>query len=138
MSEFKVNEYIIRSDLIYTETHEWLRIKDGEGFFGLTDYAQKQLQDIVAVVFPDVGKEVQKGEAVAEVESVKAVSDLYTPVSGKIVSINEKLKDNPELINNDPYGEGWIIQIQLSKEDELKQLLNPEQYSKHILESDKH
>ncbi len=138
MSEIKINEYVIRSDLLYTETHEWIKVEGSKGFIGLTDYAQKKLLDIVAVVFPETGKDVKKGESVAEVESVKAVFDIYTPISGRIASVNEKLNNSPELINNNPYGEGWIIQVELSNEDELKKLLNAEKYSAHIQESDKH
>jgi len=124
-----VDGYEILKDRLYTKTHEWIKI-DGEiGIVGITDYAQKELQDITYVELPDIGIEVSQGEEVATVESVKHTSSIYSPVSGEIVDVNEQLEDEPDIVNKDPYGDGWIFKIKLSNPDEIKSLLSPESYA---------
>ncbi|MCD6263947.1 glycine cleavage system protein GcvH [Candidatus Bathyarchaeota archaeon] len=127
-------EYEIPEDLYYTEEHEWLKVlEDGTALVGITDYAQKSLHEVVYVELPNPGDMVKQGEAFGTVESVKAVSDLYSPVSGIVEEVNEELLDSPELINSDPYGKGWIVKIKpKSLEDELENLLNAEQYREHL------
>ena len=97
--------------LMYTESDEWVRVEDGVLVVGITDYAQKKLKDIVGVELPEPGKRVSKGETVAVVESIKATGEVYAPVDGEIVEANERLLDEPELLNTDPYGEGWIFKL---------------------------
>lgn len=122
------------ADLKYTKTHEYARIEGDEVIVGITDYAQDQLGDIVYVELPEVGREVKAGEVFSTVESVKAVSDCYAPVSGKIVKINEKLQDSPDLLNRDPYGEGWIAVIEPEDPSEIQNLLDQRSYVKHVEE----
>jgi len=97
--------------LRYTADHEWLRVDDGTAVLGVTDYAQDALGDVVFVGLPELGRHVGQGEPIAEVESTKSVSDVFSPLAGEVVAVNEALRDAPELINRDPYGEGWIVQI---------------------------
>jgi len=119
----------IPSELLYTKTHEWVRkISSKEVIMGITDYAQQQLKDIVFVELPQTGKELKLGAPCAVVESVKAAYDIYSPLSGKVVEINKKIQEKPQLVNEDPYGEGWFLQIEISNPDEFKNLLNPVQY----------
>jgi glycine cleavage system H protein len=122
------------TDLKYTQDHEWLRLKDGVATVGLTDHAQKQLGDVVYAELPKVGGTVSAGEPFGTVESVKAVSELYAPVSGKVVKINEALTDSPELLNEDPYGEGWIVEIQPSDSKLPSGLLDAQGYINYIKE----
>ncbi len=105
--------------LYYTEDHEWLKVENGVGTTGITDFAQEELGDIVFVELPEVGDEFQQHDNFGVIESVKAVSDLYLPVSGEITETNEKLLDQPELVNDEPYQGGWIVKIKLSDEGEL-------------------
>ena len=122
-------EYEVPEQLYYTKEHEWVSVSDNTATVGITDYAQKSLHEIVYVELPEVGRELTQGEVMGSVESVKAVSDIYAPVSGKVVEVNEKLLDEPETINNDPYGEGWIAKIELANfEQDKKKLLTAEQY----------
>ncbi len=125
---------MVPKELKYSSEHEWIKVENGTGTVGITFYAQEQLGDVVFVELPEVGKEVSKMEAVAVVESVKAASDVYTPVSGKIVEVNEELNDFPNLINEDPYGKGWIFKIELRDPKELDELLSAEEYEKLIKE----
>ena len=127
-------EYEVPEGLYYTEEHEWLKVlDDGNALMGITDYAQKQLHEIVYVELPEVGKEVEQMDVLGAVESVKAVSDVYSPISGTIIEVNETLLDSPELLNEDPYGEGWIAKIKPKNLDaELKKLMTAEKYKKHI------
>ncbi|MCS7233932.1 MAG: glycine cleavage system protein GcvH [Synergistetes bacterium] len=125
---------MIPKELKYTKEHEWIRIENGVGTVGITHYAQEQLGDIVFVELPSTGRDVGKMETVAVVESVKAASDIYTPVSGKIIEVNEELNSSPNLINEDPYGKGWIFKIKLSDPREIKELLSAEEYEKLITE----
>ncbi len=120
------------SELKYTETHEWVRIDGNKGTVGITHHAQEQMGDIVFVDLPEQGKALDKGGLLASIESVKSVSDVYAPVFGKVVEANEKLLDNPETINLDPYGEGWIAVIELTDTDSLSQLLTAEEYESKI------
>jgi glycine cleavage system H protein len=124
--------YKVLDDLRYTDDHEWLKVEDGKGRMGLTDYAQQQLSDIVYLEFPEIGREVTKGESIGVVESVKAVSDMFSPVSGKVVEINEALNDAPENVTNDPYGEGWYAVIELSDPSEVEQLMDAAAYNKKL------
>ncbi len=127
-------EYKIPEDLYYTEEHEWARkLDDGTVIVGVTDYAQKQLHEIVYVELPDTGSETGQMEVVGAVESVKAVSDMNCPIGGTVVEANEELLDSPELINEDPYGEGWIAKIQPSDLDEdLARLMDPKAYREYV------
>lgn len=125
-----MRKYEIPSGLFYTEEHEWVDIKDNIGICGITDYAQKSLSDIVYVELPEVGREVKRGEIVCTVESVKAVSDVFSPLSGKIVDINMRLKSEPSLINSSPYSEGWIFKIQIKESSDG--LLSDDDYRKLI------
>ncbi|TYB95644.1 MAG: glycine cleavage system protein GcvH [Kosmotoga sp.] len=112
----------------YSKSHEWVK-KEGEiGIIGITDYAQNQLGDIVYVELPEAGNEINNGEMLCTVESVKAASDIYSPVTGEIAEINEKLEESPEIINEDAEGKGWICKIKLSDETELDKLMNKEEY----------
>ena len=122
-------EYEVPEQLYYTKEHEWVRVSENMATVGITDYAQKSLHEVVYVELPEVGRELTQGEVMGSVESVKAVSDIYAPVSGKVVEVNEKLLDEPETLNNDPYGEGWIAKIELTNfEDDKKKLMTAEQY----------
>ena len=122
----------IPADLKFTENDEWIRVADGEATIGLTDYAQNQLNDIVYVELPDVGASFSKGDAFGVVESVKAASDMHMPASGTITAVNEKLEDEPETVNSDPYGEGWFIKITLADASELDSLLDSTAYAKYL------
>ena len=123
---------VIPPDLRYTKEHEWLRLQDGIATLGITDYAQDQLGDIVFVELPPPGKQLTQLAVFGEIESVKAVSELYSPVSGEVVESNAALADKPELVNDSPYGEGWIIKVRLTAESEIDELLTADQYSELI------
>lgn len=125
---------MIPKELKYTKEHEWIKVENGSGIVGITHYAQEQLGDIVFVELPNVGRKVNKMEAVAVVESVKAASDIYTPVSGEIIEVNEELNSSPNLINEDPYGKGWIFRIKFTEPKELDELLSAEEYERLITE----
>ena len=119
--------------LKYSKEHEWVRVLEGNKVsVGITDFAQDELGDIVFVNLPAVGQEIKVGETLASLESVKSASDVYSPVSGKVVEVNEKLKNSPELINDDPYGEGWIAVIELSDVSVLDTLMSAEEYKQFI------
>jgi glycine cleavage system H protein len=124
-------------DLKYSKEHEWTRIEDGKAIIGITDHAQEELGDVVFVELPEVGSEVEQMGTFGVVESVKAVSDLYSPVTGEVLEINEALKEEPELINSDPYGDGWLIVVKISDEDEIDALLSVEEYEAFIKEEKK-
>jgi glycine cleavage system H protein len=124
----------VPDDLKYAESHEWIRIADGVGTVGITDHAQAELTDIVFVEPPKVGVTFAARNAVAVVESVKAASDIYTPVSGEIVEANAALEANPALLNTDPFGEGWLFKIKLSDASELDALKTPDDYRAQISE----
>lgn len=124
----------IPQDLLYTEEHEYLKPTDDDGVYlvGITDYAQGELGDVVFVELPDPGARFKRMEPFGTIEAVKAVSDLYTPVSGEVVETNTALDDDPSLVNTDPYGAGWMIRLRVSAPEELKELLSPEEYAAHI------
>jgi glycine cleavage system H protein len=118
--------------LKYTKDHEWLRVEGNIGFIGITDYAQGELGDIVFVELPAAGKRVELGQVFGTVEAVKAVSDLYSPVTGEVLEVNKKIHDSPELVNKDPYEQGWMIKAKVEKPGELDALLGVEAYKKLI------
>lgn len=119
----------VPNDLKYTRDHEWVRTEDDSTVtVGITDHAQAQLGDLVFVEVPELGTSFGAGDAAAVVESVKAASDVYAPVAGEVVEANEDLADSPELINNDPYGEGWIYKLKIENPDALSELLGPDDY----------
>jgi glycine cleavage system H protein len=120
----------------YLETHEWVRVVGGLATAGITDYAQSQLSDIVYVELPEVGDVFDKGEAFATVESVKTAADCYMPLSGEITEVNEELSSSPELVNEDPFGEGWFIQFIPSDLSELDDLMTHEAYQEHVVEEE--
>ena len=123
----------IPADLKYTREHEWLRLgDDGTAIIGVTDFAQENLGDITFVELPEIGSSLGKGEVFGVVESVKAASDLYLPVGGEILAVNEKLDEAPELVNNDPYGTGWLIKIKVADPVEIESLLAAADYEKII------
>ncbi len=124
----------IPKDLLYTEDDEWLLLDGDEGVVGITDYAQDSLSDIVYLELPEVGDSFEQGEAFGVVESVKAAADLYMPVSGEVLAINEALVDEPEKINSDPYGEGWMIRIKILNADELDDLMDDVAYRTYLEE----
>src|SRR6202007_2422449 len=115
----------VPSDLKYAKSHEWVRVSGDTATVGITDHAQHELTDVVFVELPVVGRAVKAGEACAVVESVKTASDIYAPVSGQVVAVNQAIADQPALVNTDPYGNGWFYQIKLSNPGELNSLLSP-------------
>jgi len=122
-------------DLGYTESHEWVKVEDStlreEGnqvVIGLTDYAQSQLKDIVYVDIPEMGSEFKKGDSIGVVESVKTVADIYSPITGKVTDGNFSLKDHPQFVNEDPYGKGWLVKMEIRDRKELKELLSAKGY----------
>ena len=119
------------SDLKYTKEHEWVRVSGGQAHVGITDYAQKQLGDVVFVELPDVGRAVSQGQSSGTIESVKAVSELYSPASGKVVAVNPELATKPETVNKDPHGT-WLYDIELSNPAEVENLLNNDQYAELV------
>jgi len=122
----------IPENLLYTEDHEWIKLDGDYAFIGVTDFAQKELGDIVFVEVETEGEELEKGEAFGTIEAVKTVSDMFMPVSGTVVEFNEGLEDDPEVINKDPYGEGWIIKIELADKSQLDELLDKDSYASNI------
>ncbi|MEX2499425.1 MAG: glycine cleavage system protein GcvH [Wenzhouxiangellaceae bacterium] len=125
----------IPSELRFAETHEWAELlEDGVVRVGVSDHAQAQLGDLVFVELPEEGEEITRGEACAVVESVKAASDIYAPVTGEVVSVNENLNDSPEIVNNDPYGDGWLFTVKPADENELDELMDADAYGEHIEE----
>jgi glycine cleavage system H protein len=122
----------IPSDLKYAKSHEWVRVNGDTATVGISDHAQGELTDVVFVELPEAGRKVKAGEACAVVESVKTASDIYSPVSGEIVELNQPVTDNPALVNTGPYADGWFFKIKLSNPAELNALLSPEDYKKQI------
>ncbi|XP_060175703.1 glycine cleavage system H protein 2, mitochondrial-like [Lycium barbarum] len=123
-------------DLKYADSHEWVKVDGSSAAIGITDHAQDHLGDVVYVELPEVGASVTQSGGFGAVESVKATSDINSPVSGKVVEVNEKLKDSPELVNGSPYQDGWIIKVELTNPDEITSLMDPDQYSKFCEEED--
>jgi len=122
----------VPEDLKYTEEHEWVKKENGKVRYGITDFAQEELGDIVYVELPEEEDDLEKGDMLGVVESVKTVSDLYSPIEGKVVEVNEDLLDTPSIINEDPYGEGWIAMIELSDGSDMDSLMSAEEYKMHI------
>jgi len=120
---------VIPEDLFYSEEHEWVRIEDDVAIVGITDFAQDQLGDIVYVELPAQGDSVQAGSVVGELESTKSVSDVFVPVSGEVIARNDALESTPEVINSDPYGEGWLLKVRFTEEEPTAALLSAEAYS---------
>lgn len=118
--------------LRYTKDHEWAKVEGKRARIGITDFAQTELTDVVYVELPAVGKVVQRGEPIGTVESVKAVSEIFAPVSGKVVDVNKALDDKPELVNKDPYGQGWMVVLEAADPSEAQSLMEPGSYRKHI------
>lgn len=118
-------------NLYYTKSDEWLKVEDDTGTIGITDYAQDQLGDIVYLEKIEKGKKLKQGEALTTIESVKAVSDVNTPVTGEVTEVNEKIIEDASIINKDPYGEGWLAKIKMDNKDELKNLMNAQEYSEY-------
>lgn len=121
-------------ELLYTKDHEWIRVDGSTGTLGITDYAQKELGDIVFVELPKAGDHVTAKETFGAVESVKAVSDVYSPVTGEILAVNAQLQKNPELLNTDPHGEGWLVRVRLADRRETESLMTAEEYEAYIKE----
>lgn len=119
-------------DLKYTKDHEWIRVEGNIGTIGITDHAQSELGDVVFVDIPEDISEITNGKAFGTIEAVKTVADIYAPVSGKVVEINFAINENPEIVNKDPYGEGWLIKIELANPDELSDLLDVNAYKQLI------
>lgn len=124
----------VPQDLRYTEEHDWVRVDGDEVTVGITDFAQSELGDIVFIEFPEVGQQVSQSEAFASIEAVKAVEEVFAPVSGEVVAVNTELEDDFQVINSDPYGAGWMFKIKISTPAELDALLTPEVYAERIAE----
>lgn len=121
-------------DYLYTKEHEWIRVNGKQGTVGITDYAQKQLGDVVFVELPKVGDRFELNESFGTVESVKAVSEIYCPVAGEVTATNESVVNSPELINHDPHGEAWLIEIKIENSSTLDDLMSSEEYQEYIRE----
>ena len=122
----------VPDDLRYTRDHEWLRIDGDEAQVGITEYAATELGDVVFVELPQVGTELEQGDEMGSIESVKAVSELFAPVSGEVVEVNDALAEKPELVNTDPYGDGWMIRVKLTTPEEVDELMDAEEYEEYI------
>jgi glycine cleavage system H protein len=127
-----LREYKILDELYYTKEHIWVKIENDVATIGITDYAQSQLGDIVFIELPEVEREVESGEVIATAESIKAVSEIYSPLTGKIISINEDLANEPSLLNSDPYGDGWICDIQIKDLTEIEDLMTADDYRAYL------
>ena len=122
----------VPDNLMYTKDHEWLRTEGEEAYVGISDFAQHELGDIVFIEVETIGEILAKGESFGTIEAVKTVSDMFMPVSGEVLAFNEELNTKPEILNQDPYGKGWVIKIKIQNKDEIGELLNPVQYSELI------
>ena len=120
----------VPTELRYTKTHEWVKVKGNTVVVGITDHAQSELTDIVFVELPGEGKEVRKGEELCVVESVKSVSEIYAPISGKVTKVNSALEDSPEVINESPYDDGWLVELEVSEKAEIEELLDAAAYKR--------
>jgi glycine cleavage system H protein len=125
---------IIPADLKYAKSHEWVRVTGDVATIGITDHAQHELTDVVFVELPAKGRKVKAGETCAVVESVKTASDIYSPLSGEVIEVNQTVADQPALVNTDPHGNGWFFKLKLADAAELNKLLTPEQYKAHLSE----
>lgn len=124
--------FTVPEDLRYTESDEWVRVEGNTVVIGITDYAQKKLKDVVGVELPEKGRSYRRGEVLAVLESIKATGEVYSPVDGEVVEVNERLVDEPELVNMDPYGEGWIAKLKPSDPSQLESLLGAEAYVESV------
>ncbi len=122
----------VPANLKYTKEHEWVRLEGNRAYVGITDFAQHELGDIVFVEIPEVGAELTAGETFGTVESVKTVSDLYAPVSGKVVEVNQDLLDHPELVNTAPYSEGWMVLVEMAAAEDVNDLMDADAYTSHL------
>lgn len=120
------------SDYLYTREHEWVRVEDDVCVLGITEFAQKELGEVVFVELPEVGQVFDTGDELGTIESVKAVAEIFTPVAGEVVEVNESVSDDPELLNEDPHGEGWLIKIRFSSASDLKDLMKTDQYEEYV------
>ena len=134
MEDIMVGKYEVKGDRYYTKDHEWALIKGNKVWIGITDYAQKELGDVVYVDLPQVGETYESGDTLANIESVKSVSPVYSPLSGRVVEVNETLSDEPHLINESPYEEGWIAVLELSDPMEVEDLMPAEDYAQLLVE----
>ena len=128
----KLGEYIVKEGLYYTKSDEWVKIEGDTATLGITDYAQKKLRYVVSVELPELGTKINEGDSVATLESVKSVEDIYSPISGEVAEVNEALIDTPDLINKDPYGDGWVVKIRVEETPDTSKLLTPEAYAEKI------
>jgi glycine cleavage system H protein len=119
-------------NLLFTKEHEWVRLEGDSAEVGITEYAQHELGDVVYVELPALGKELKKGDPSANIESVKAVSDVFAPLSGTITAVNPKLGNNPEMVNQEPYGDGFLFKMKIGQPDELKELLDKKKYEEYL------
>jgi glycine cleavage system H protein len=124
------------NDYLYTEEHEWVRVEDDLCTLGITQYAQKELGEVVFVELPEVGQVFDAHDEIGTIESVKAVAEVYTPVAGEVVEINDTVVDSPEMINDDPHGDGWLVKIRFSSSADLESLMNGESYEKYLEEGE--
>ncbi len=125
-------------ELLYTKDHEWIRVDESVGTIGITDYAQKELGDVVFVELPKPGDHVTAAESFGTVESVKAVSELFSPVTGEVASVNSKLQNNPELVNSDPHGDGWMVRVRIEDRRESDKLMTADEYEAYIQQEKAH
>ena len=123
---------LVPNHLLYTKDHEWVEFKEEYAIVGITDYAQSQLGDVIFVEFPEIGEDLISGSSFGEVEAVKTVSDLFAPISGKVLSVNEEIENTPDLVNSDPYKKGWLVKISPSNYEEKEGLMNFEEYKSFI------
>lgn len=124
--------YEVPEDLLYTREHVWIHVEGKVATIGITDYAQKKLREVIYVELPNVGQKVEENEPIATLESVKASAEIYSPIEGKIIEVNSKLIDSPELINEEPYEDGWIAKLEISDEGGLEKLMEPDEYRKYL------
>ena len=131
-SDSDSSEARIPEELKFSEQHEWISLESGVGTIGITDYAQSELGDIVFVELPEIGEVLEKGQSFGTVEAVKTVEDLYCPVSGEVIEVNETLEETAEQVNSDPYSDGWMIKVRIDNAGELEELLSPDGYKEFI------
>ena len=123
----------VPTDLLYTSDHEWVSVVGNVATIGITDFAQEELGDIVFVEFPELNSTVEKGQSAGSIEAVKTVADLYMPITGTVIEVNENLDDNPEAVNDTPYGDGWMVKVEIANQDEISDLLTAPAYNDLIL-----
>lgn len=134
MDELMVGKYLVKTDRYYTKDHEWALVKGNKAWIGITDFAQKELGDVVYVDLPQVGESYESGDTIANIESVKSVSPVYAPLSGTVVEVNQMLSEEPHLINESPYEDGWLVVIELDDPMEVEDLMPAEDYAQLLAE----